>query len=442
MQPNDDTASVELSLRPLTGTASVQDYIESLRDAISKKPIEHAFTCGGKLVHVSEDAGDTAGLQKRLDETSDSIFTGHVVIRHGVDGAGNRLELPTSSAQDPQLQKLISACDAAPFGVAGKEVLNENYRKAIKMNTEDFCTDFCPFNIGIIDIINQLLVPSVKTQRSVTAELYKLNIYSGPSGLFKAHVDTPRSELQLGSLVVCLPSKFEGGKLSVRNSGEEVTFDWAPASANSIQWAAFFSDREHEVHQITKGHRVTLTYNLFLKTRTDLMAGSDMSLQPMSHPLGQLFENAIMDPRFMPKGGRMGVYLTHLYPHTHKTLLKLLPSCLKGVDMAVYEIVRALGLDTSLVHTKSEKSHVMKLKAFETGEVGDEDAYEAGLYSYGEDSEEDYDDYCSDSDEEAMREQARTPRTHDITWLNKASYKECSGSYMTVRLPMKSVSLV
>ena len=231
---------------------------------------------------------------------------------------------------------------------------------------------------------------------------------------------------------MCLPAKFEGGTLSVRNSGKELVFDWAVASANSIQWAAFFSDCEHEVHQITAGHRITLTYNLFLKTRTDLMAGSDMSLQPLSHPLGTLFDNAITDPRFMPKGGRIGVYLTHLYPHTHKKLMKLLPSCLKGVDMAVYEIIRALGLENSLVHIKAEKLRVMKLKAFETGEVGDEGAFDAGLYSYDEDEEEDYDDYCSDSDEEAMRELAKTPRASDITWLNKASYKECSGSYMTV----------
>lgn len=46
--------------------------------------------------------------------------------------------------------------------------------------------------------------------RGLRAELYKLNVYSGPSGLFKKHVDTPRAENQVGSLVVCLPVGFEG----------------------------------------------------------------------------------------------------------------------------------------------------------------------------------------------------------------------------------------
>jgi hypothetical protein len=31
-------------------------------------------------------------------------------------------------------------------------------------------------------------------------------IYAAPSGFFKPHVDTPRSPLQFGSLVVSLPS--------------------------------------------------------------------------------------------------------------------------------------------------------------------------------------------------------------------------------------------
>ena len=35
-------------------------------------------------------------------------------------------------------------------------------------------------------------------------------IYAGPSDMFKAHVDTPRSQNQFGSLVVCLPCPHEG----------------------------------------------------------------------------------------------------------------------------------------------------------------------------------------------------------------------------------------
>lgn len=110
----------------------------------------------------------------------------------------------------------------------------------------------------------------------VRAELYKLNVYP-EGGHFMAHVDTPRSPKEgsegeggptmCGSLVVCLPSVHEGGELVVRHNGQAIIFSWGPASANAIQWAAFFSDCEHEILPVRSGFRITLTYNLFVYKR-------------------------------------------------------------------------------------------------------------------------------------------------------------------------------
>ena len=132
-----------------------------------------------------------------------------VTIRFGEHGSGSKLTLPTSS-DDTALQTLLTACKPATFGVGGEEVHDEEYRKATKLDTSAFCTDFCPYTSGIVNLINQLLVPSIDSKRSVKAELYKLNVYSGPTGKFKSHVDTPRSETQVGSLVVVLPPVFTG----------------------------------------------------------------------------------------------------------------------------------------------------------------------------------------------------------------------------------------
>jgi hypothetical protein len=54
-----------------------------------------------------------------------------------------------------------------------------------------------------------------------------------------------------------------GGALAVRHRGQEVLFDWSSKKPGSIQWAAFFSDCEHEVLEAMEGHRITLTYNLY-----------------------------------------------------------------------------------------------------------------------------------------------------------------------------------
>ena len=71
------------------------------------------------------------------------------------------------------------------------------------------------------------MMPDMCPNKYVRAELYKLNIYSGPGGHFKSHVDTPRSSEMFGSLVVCLPTQFTGGELVTRHKGKEIRFDWS-----------------------------------------------------------------------------------------------------------------------------------------------------------------------------------------------------------------------
>ena len=69
-----------------------------------------------------------------------------------------------------------------------------------------------------------------------------------------------------GSLVVCLPSQFSGGALVTRHNGQEFIYDWSsPADdpVQKVQWAAFFSDVRHEILPVTKGYRITLTFNLY-----------------------------------------------------------------------------------------------------------------------------------------------------------------------------------
>ena len=102
--------------------------------------------------------------------------------------------------------------------------------------------------------------------RSIRAELYKLNLYTGPGGHFKSHVNAPRSGDMFGSLVVCLPTQFSGGALVARHGNQEVVFDWSSSSddpLNVVHWAAYFSDVEHEILPVTSGHCLTLTYNLY-----------------------------------------------------------------------------------------------------------------------------------------------------------------------------------
>ncbi|KAB5566908.1 hypothetical protein GE09DRAFT_1284615 [Coniochaeta sp. 2T2.1] len=204
-------------------------------------------------------------------------------------------------------------------------------------------------SLGIIDTIAQVLLPNTKKgilTNGVRAELYKLNIYSSPSGFFKSHVDTPRSEAQFGSLVISLPCHHEGGQLVVRHAGHIITYDWSTSKAwtDAVHWAAFYSDCEHEVKKLTAGHRVTLTYNLYYAPGVGDLAEHAPAMYVTTLPLYHKVHSALSEPEFMRDGGILGIYCTHAYAHSTQSGGKALPAVLKGTDMAVYAVFRAHGL--------------------------------------------------------------------------------------------------
>ncbi|GES65795.1 oxidoreductase, 2OG-Fe(II) oxygenase family protein [Aspergillus terreus] len=142
----------------------------------------------------------------------------------------------------PSSNNLLKDCTPASFGRGQEDIIDPEYRQAGKLDPSQFLTSFHP-DYEIITNVERILLPSIKSQkkntldfRKIKAELCKLNIYSGPSGLFRKHVDTPRARDQIGSLVVCLPSAFQGGDLVVRHGGKQVNFGWSDRSASAIQW--------------------------------------------------------------------------------------------------------------------------------------------------------------------------------------------------------------
>ncbi|KXG52467.1 Oxoglutarate/iron-dependent dioxygenase [Penicillium griseofulvum] len=258
----------------------------------------------------------------------------------------------------PSLEKLtfneivlVVDCDTASFGRGKEEVIDPQYRKAGKLEPQNFLTSFHPADFGILQNLEQILLPNFNTDkqnslpfRKLSAELYKLNVYSAPSGLFRKHVDTPRCPSQIGSLVVCLPSHFKGGNLAVRHEGKQVDFDWSHQSASAIQWAAFYSDCEHEIETITEGDRITLTYNLYATEPAGGSIPPSLIVDPKIFPLYSFLKELIIQPGFMKKGGALGFYCSHAYPHASNEAEKLLPRALKGADLVLYSVFKSLGI--------------------------------------------------------------------------------------------------
>ena len=263
----------------------------------------------------------------------------------------------TSSAEfqaelQARIRDMCSSCQAATFGRQGQDVYDATYREALKLEPSQFTTNFHPHDYGILDDLAQILLPSYlggnrkdEDLLGVHAELYKLNVYSAPSGIFKSHVDTPRSGNQFGSLVVCLPASHEGGNLVIRHNSRVANYDWS--SSKEIEWAAFYSDCEHEVLQVTQGHRITLTYNLTFVYSRGLPP--KISTHVYKTPLYNDLQAALEKPGFMAEGGILGFACNHSYAHSRNSEDRLnLPAGLKGVDMIIYATFVALGLHAAV----------------------------------------------------------------------------------------------
>jgi hypothetical protein len=80
-----------------------------------------------------------------------------------------------------------------------------------------------------------------------------------------------------------------------------MTFDWSGPSKN-IKWAAFYSDCEHEVLEVTSGHRMTLTYNLYVRRTMSKFSELSQRLDVQDLPVYQEVLNALAKPDFMADG--------------------------------------------------------------------------------------------------------------------------------------------
>lgn len=71
----------------------------------------------------------------------------------------------------------------------------------------------------------------------------------------------------------------------------------------AVKWAAFYSDCEHEVLEVTSGHRITLTYNLYYTPGIGDLAGNKFTVMDVkSLPLYEKVREAFASSDFMGGG--------------------------------------------------------------------------------------------------------------------------------------------
>ncbi|KAF5332860.1 hypothetical protein D9611_005241 [Ephemerocybe angulata] len=298
-----------------------------------KKTVQSAVTpsyCYGTLP-LSPSGGS---LFFKKDEASDARYINF--------GAPN--------SKDEDILKLVEVSQRATFGRGDKDVLDESYRKAWKLDPTQFSTQFDVVRSGVLEIVHDQLLHYEKNTLPLEAELYKLNVY-GPGSFFKPHIDTPRSDKLFATLVVVLPTVHTGGNLLLGKDGSILNFDSAKLvygkenKEPQIAWAAFYSDIEHQVLPVEDGYRVTLTYNLHLPNLTEPKGLAFDSCTAVVKALSTF----IATPTILPTGGALGFGLMYKYPiDPTKADLTKFTGALKGNDAMIRDACLSVGLTVAV----------------------------------------------------------------------------------------------
>jgi len=349
-------------------------------DAMTRYESSEAFSCGGSVaLSPSTDFGDFTSEIKPVTCPRPVIFWRS---GNGVKSTTINCTWTLTRDWENSLEELVQDCAPATFGRDDKNVFDETVRKAGVLREDLISTNFNPYDFGIIDAVARELRPGIARagkqpaveRWGIVAELYQLSVYSEPSGMFKSHVDTPRGRTHFGSLVIILPTKFQGwtlpsppmkkntgetanlrsgGQLKIVHRGRErIYLEQSDFWSNLIRWVAFYSDCEHEVLPVSSGHRVALTYHLYV---TAHMGG--LTQPRLQNPDSKDYsvycgiKNLLASPSFMKSGGVLGFYCSFQYPDKVEGTYyyERRPLALKGVDAVVFAVFRVFGLT---VHIK------------------------------------------------------------------------------------------
>jgi hypothetical protein len=242
-----------------------------------------------------------------------------------VDGVGS-IGMPVS-AEDAR--RLIALADQAPYGRGTETIVDTDVRRVWQIEPSQFVLRNPTWEAQVDEMV-QAVAQRFALRGKVRHELYKLLVYEAGS-FFAPHRDTEKTPGMFATLVVCLPSRHEGGTLVVEHEGRSERIDFGgPDSEFRTAYAAFYADCRHEITPVHTGYRVCLIYNLALdRVRQQPSAPrSSPAIAEAATVLRELFADPSVDRN------KLVLPLQHQY-----TEAGLDPTALKGADRARADVL-------------------------------------------------------------------------------------------------------
>ncbi|KAI3391104.1 hypothetical protein diail_7955 [Diaporthe ilicicola] len=178
-------------------------------------------------------------------------------INPGLEVAGSLIPLPLV---DRDASTIKSKCEKAPFGRGDNTVVDESVRRTWQLDASLFrCSN--PAWPAFLDTVLREAVQKLGMPEGVRASPWKLLLYEEGS-FFRPHKDSEKEPGMIGTLVISLPSEYDGAEVHISHSNRRHVFETSASSKFNLTALAWYSDVTHEVKPLTAGYRLVMTYNL------------------------------------------------------------------------------------------------------------------------------------------------------------------------------------
>lgn len=249
--------------------------------------IAKAMNDNEHMVTVDPDNELNAALRACLNADSiyeDGDWERALFIK--VDGKG------VGTASEPDVDAILAAGSPSNFGLGSETVHDENVRKSLDIPVDRFSLYWDDEEPA--DLRDDVDLGSTLDQffgMPVKCVPYKINVHR-PGDFFKEHVDTVRDERHVGTLVLVLGSKHEGGYLSLHLDEQKARI-YTDSMGDKPWYVVFPTDVRHEIAPITSGIRLTLVFNVLALTKEELAECDD--IEDSERTLGELVQEVWYD---------------------------------------------------------------------------------------------------------------------------------------------------
>ncbi|KAJ6539247.1 hypothetical protein B0H19DRAFT_349904 [Mycena capillaripes] len=244
--------------------------------------------------------------------------------------------LPLSSRE---AKHVIAYCVQAPFGQGERTLVDKNVRDTWEMDASQVHFDNPAWKAFMNQVSQEVCLKlglGAGQAATVRCEPYKLLLYEEGSH-FLPHQDTEKAKGMFATIVVVLPSPFQGGAAHLSHGDLTTIIDSSSHSLSNVSVLAWYTDVLHEIKPITSGHRLAIAFNL-IQT-----ANSRPKLPQTNDFLSQL-RHVLLSWKQQPHS-TVPTKIIYLLQHKYSKA-SLRGNCLKGAD--AYKVALLQSLATQL----------------------------------------------------------------------------------------------